>query len=108
MRRRSPQADFTDLEAGLSCRRLLKLRGSAAEFVDPLRQRADPLGTVLGGHRPGLKRSKVPFPSLLSSRQFGARRGKLLGNVRLAFRPPSGGLSQSAADKIGVAVGLMA
>jgi hypothetical protein len=32
---------FTDLEAGLSCRRLLKLRGSAAEFVDPLRQRAD-------------------------------------------------------------------
>jgi hypothetical protein len=39
---------------------------------------------------------------------FGARRGKLLGNVRLAFRPPSGRLSQSAADKIGVAVGLMA
>jgi hypothetical protein len=68
----------------------------------------DPLGTVLGGHRPGLKRSKVPVPSLLGSRQFGARRGKLFGNVRLAFRPPSGRLSQSAADKIGLAVGLMA
>jgi hypothetical protein len=76
--------------------------------VSPLRQRADPLGTVLSGHRPGLKRSKAPVPSLRSSRQFGARRGKLLGNVRLAFRAPSGRLSQSAADKIGVAVGLMA